>query len=105
MPLLEEDYEWPGWDIFRDQINGDMAKLNKDTDRKSHELAKNVLTLVKFFKYLQQKSDSIFIYFISDICNNKEKLQTYFTDSESIFIFIVLIHTHSFTNCSYMNSP
>jgi len=29
MPLLEEDYEWPSWDVFRDLINGDMANLNK----------------------------------------------------------------------------
>ena len=30
MPLLEEDYEWPSWDVFRDLINGDMANLNKE---------------------------------------------------------------------------
>lgn len=29
MPLLEKDYEWPGWNVFRNQMNRDMAKLNK----------------------------------------------------------------------------
>ena len=29
VPLLQKDYEWPGWDNFRDLITRDMANLNK----------------------------------------------------------------------------
>ena len=29
IPVLQEDYDWPRWDTFKDLINQDMTRLNK----------------------------------------------------------------------------